>query len=300
MESAVKKWSTGALVAPVLSLTILCACNDVALAENRTLLDKIFFNNKEKTSTTEQILVQVQPRLSELEQAVRDLTGQVETLQLTVLQLQSRLDVLEGKNPAQRPVEEASQPPRQTPEQTQSQGGVAHISTAVLNPPHDHDDATIMNSTVAAQIFGSVRFDAQGNLLPGAEVDSEDPQELYKIGYQYILVGDYPAAERVFRTFQERFPEDQQIADASFWLGEALYAQGHYREAAQIYIDVQRQHQDSPYGPENLLKLGLSMAQLQETEVACKTLAEVPKRYQKAEPAVLKRVRDEKNRLGCS
>jgi len=289
MESSTKKRVTGALVAPVLSLTILCAGNDAAIAENHTLLEKIFSPNKTKSAPTEQMTLE--PRLIQLEQAVRDLTMQLEAQQFTLMQMQNRLDVLEGRDP--------SYPHIAT--------GVAELAATKANTPPLETIPAIEPAIETARnsgandvhIFGSVRFDGSAHLEEANLPEILDPQELYKTGYQYIMAGDYPAAERIFRHFQERFPDDEQIADASFWLGEALYAQGQYRAAAQIYIDVQRQHQHSAHGPENLLKLGLSMAQLQETQVACKTLTEVPKRYTQAEPALLKRVHDEKNRLDC-
>jgi len=289
MEHLTKKRVTGVLMAPVLSLTILCASGEASFAENRTLIDKIFSSQKAKTSTNNQAVSEASPRLSQLEQAVRDLTVQVETLQFTLLQMQNRLDALEGRSPNPPPPAEAGTP---TPTADAAPQSPPSNPTPEVAP----EAITPINTT---QIFGSIRFDGAGNVLESALPETHDPQEFYKIGYQYILAGDYPAAEKIFRAFRERFPEDEQMADASFWLGEALYAQGYYREAAQIYIDVQREHQDSTHGPENLLKLGLSMAQLQENEVACKTLTEVPKRYAQAEPAVLKRVNDEKSRLGC-
>jgi len=294
MEHSTKKRVTGALVAPVLSLTILCAGSDAGSAENLNIFNKIFLTNKAKTSKAGSASDEISPRLVQLEQAVRDLTVQVETLQFTVLQMQNRLDVLEGKTPSHPSIEESVQ--------LQAQ--------AVAKPPSEAPQAAAMDEKEmgaqvthiadSMQIFGSVHFDGNGNLLENILPETKNPQEFYKVGYRYILAGDYPAAEQIFRAFQIRFPDDEQLADASFWLGEALYAQGKYREAAQVYIDVQRNHENSPHGPENLLKLGLSMAQLQETEVACKTLTEVPKRYDKAEPAVIKRVNDEKRRLGCS
>jgi|GEM_PF-5964822 len=290
MELSVKKWGTGVLVAPVLSLTILCAGSDTTLAQNRTLIDKIFSGSKTKSAKAQPIQnEEASPRLVQLETAVRDLTAQIETLQLTLHQMQNRIDILEGKPPSHPSLEKSNTSATQTTPLTDPSASTHETDLPV--PSHTMPDM---------QIFGSVRFDGDGHLLETILPETDDPQEFYKRGYQYILAGDYPAAEQIFRAFQERFPENQQIADASFWLGEALYAQGHYREAAQIYIDVERQHQSSPHGPENLLKLGMSLAQLQETEVACKTLSEVPKRYAHAEPAVIKRVNDEKNRLGCS
>jgi len=285
MDTTTKKRVTGVLVAPVLSLTILCAGGEAAVAENHTLIGQFFSTQKTKAANTNQATIETSPRLTQLEQAVRDLTIQVETLQFTLLQMQNRLDLLEGQAPSHPHIEASQQ-----------QRPVASVRQEDEAPPNTQQAAHSIN---VAQIFGSARFDGSGNLMDNTLPTTRNPKEFYKIGYQYILAGDYPAAERIFRAFVERFPDDEQIADASFWLGESLYAQGHYREAAQIYIDVQRQHQDWTHGPENLLKLGLSMAQLQEQDVACKTLDEVPKRYAQAEPAVLRRVNDEKNRLGC-
>lgn len=51
--------------------------------------------------------------------------------------------------------------------------------------------------------------------------------------------------------------------------------------------------------PENLLKLGISMTQLDEKNVAYATLAEVPKHYKQAAPAILRRVSDERSPIRC-
>jgi len=206
--------------------------------------------------------------------------------------MQNRLDVLEGRatsHPSLSPLENSDK----------------SVADAVPPPA---DEGAVEDGVL--RLPASIRFDAQGNLYEdedGTELaenhvdlpQTDDAKEFYSIGYQHMLAGDYRMAEQIFRAFQTRFPDDAKVGDASFWLGEALYGQGRYREAAQVYIDVQRLHQDSPRSPENLLKLGMSMAQLNETQVACKTLNEVPKRYEQAEPAVLKRVADEKARLHC-
>jgi len=294
MEHTAKRCSwAGVLVAPALSLTLLGSTPDTACAEGRVFLDKIFAANKAQNRTTgQQVAANFDPRVLQLEEAVRDLTRQVETLQLGLLQMQNRLDVLEGR---------ATSHPALSPSENPDK------SVADTSPPPANED---VGENGVLRLPASIRFDEQGNLYEdedGAELaenhvdlpQTDDAKEFYRIGYQHMLVGDYRMAEQIFRAFQTRFPDDAQVGDASFWLGEALYGQGRYREAAQVYIDVQRLHQDSSRGPENLLKLGMSMAQLNETQVACKTLNEVPKRYEQAEPAVLKRVTDEKARLHC-
>jgi len=276
MEHTAKRCSwAGVLVAPALSLTLLGSAPDAALAEGRSFLDKVFAANKTQNRAVAQpIAANFDPRI----------------LQLGLLQMQKRLDVLEGQA--------TDHPALSLPESLDK--------TVADTAPTSADEGAGEEGVL--RLPASIRFDGQGNIyedeveLAENHVDlpqTDDAKEFYSVGYQHMLAGDYRVAEQIFRAFQTRFPDDAQVGDASFWLGEALYGQGRYREAAQVYIDVQRLYQDSPRSPENLLKLGMSMAQLNETQVACKTLNEVPKRYGDAEPAVLKRVVDEKTRLHC-
>lgn len=127
----------------------------------------------------------------------------------------------------------------------------------------------------------------------------DNAKDLYDYGYKHLLSGDYKGAERIFRNFQERFPSDSLIADAHYWLGEALYGQERYREAAQVYSDMQRDYKDSPRGPEDLLKLGMSMAKLGNPKVACAVFSEIGRRYKTPEPALIKRVKEQQSLNQC-
>jgi TolA-binding protein len=48
-----------------------------------------------------------------------------------------------------------------------------------------------------------------------------------------------------------------------------------------------------------LLKLGMSLAALDNKDTACATLREVPKRYPSASKTVLGKVTSEQKRIGC-
>lgn len=326
MDGSAKRFLSTALVVPALSLTMLHYSNSAAQADS--VLGRIFAGNKTQPVIEAKSTAGVSdPRIDQLEQTVRELNGKVEELNFMILQMQSHIDAFEGHK--QETVSEKSGPATPNAAATgtdNSNGKVDRLSNtgAITEPttstnsnkqPSDNNTAIGERS---AQDLGSVHFDSDGNIIPStnetanttatvpvggntvvAVPDTKDSKELYQIGYQHVLAGDYRAAEAVFRAFQERFPKDPMISDATFWLGESLYGQGRYREAAQVYIDVQRNYKDTSRGPENLLKLGMSMAQLDETDVACKTLNEVPKRYKKAEPAIIKRVKDERSRLNC-
>jgi len=299
MDTTAKKKLSSALIVSFLSCTILNASGLPALAQtggNSNFLEKIFSGNKNQSRQSKAavpIAGTVNAAIAALEEEVRQLNGKVEELNFMMLQMQAQIDNLrqvkgDGKAGAVRSaVNDAALPGRQRVKVPPSEN---------LGSIRFDREGNVIDSDRSAAIIGSVP--AGGNMIADVPRTST-AEELYQIGYQHVLAGDYRAAEKVFRAFQERFPSDPMIGDASFWLGETLYGQGRYREAAQVYIDVQRKYKGSEHGPENLLKLGMSMALLDERDVACATLAEVPKRYKKAEPAILKRVSDERNRIRC-
>lgn len=122
----------------------------------------------------------------------------------------------------------------------------------------------------------------------------------YDSAYGYILNGDYKKAEAGFRSYLEDYPEDTKAADASFWLGEAQYSQGRYNDAAKTFLNAYKTYGQSKKAPEILLKLGMSLAALDNKDTACATLREIPKRFPKASKAVFSKVSSEESRLACS
>lgn len=114
-----------------------------------------------------------------------------------------------------------------------------------------------------------------------------------------MLSGDYSTAEQEFTQYIARYPSSARAADANFWLGEALYSQGKYNESAKTFLNAHQKYGTSEKAPEMLLKLGMSLAALDNTETACATLREVSKRYPKASRAVISKVASEQKRLSC-
>ncbi len=137
------------------------------------------------------------------------------------------------------------------------------------------------------------RTDPQQTASLGSENDT------YQAAYNHVLTGDYALAEKEFNSYLSAYPKGAKIADANFWLGEAQYSQGKYNEAAKTFLNAHQTYGKSAKAPEMLLKLGMSLAALDNTETACATLREVPKRYPSAPKAVLAKVGTEQKRLSC-
>lgn len=123
--------------------------------------------------------------------------------------------------------------------------------------------------------------------------------EAYRAAYGHVLSGDYKIAEQEFNDYIAAHPKADRAADAHFWLGEAQYSQGKYNEAAKTFLDAHKAFGTSPKAPEMLLKLGMSLAALDNKDTACATLKEVTRRYPNAQRAVTTKVGTEQKRLGC-
>ncbi len=174
--------------------------------------------------------------------------------------------------------------------------------------------------------FGTIRVDANGNVIsdsashpattpteqPAAPAaagsngtavaalpTTDDPDELYRNSYQFVLSGDYSTAEQGFRDHISRFPADPKTADARFWLGESLLGQKKYRDAAEILLNASKEYPKSKKAPEMMLKLGVSLVGLKQREVACATFNEIGKRYPNASGAIKERVKQERALAAC-
>jgi tol-pal system protein YbgF len=128
---------------------------------------------------------------------------------------------------------------------------------------------------------------------------TNDPEELYRNSYQFILSGDYSTAEQGFRDHISRFPKDAKAADAHYWLGESLLGQQKYRDAAETFLSASKDYPKAKKAPDMLLKLGVSLVGLKQHDVACATFSEIGKRYPDISGALKERVKQEKALAAC-
>ena len=128
---------------------------------------------------------------------------------------------------------------------------------------------------------------------------TNDPDELYRNSYQFILSGDYPTAEQGFRDHISRFPKDAKAPDAHYWLGESLLGQQKYRDAAEVFLAASKDYPKAKKAPDMLLKLGVSLVGLKQNDVACATFNEIGKRYPDVSGTLKERIKQEKALASC-
>jgi tol-pal system protein YbgF len=314
------------------------------------------------------------PRITQLEELIRQLNGRVEELNFQILQMQDqmrkmqednefRFQQLEGSAPAAAPASDqegaiAQPAPGQDTAAAEAPGTQPQTSGALIPPGESaaaaaqppQSSGTLLpppSGTATAQPardlagtthgepprnLGSITFDEHGNPtggsiaaepLPGVTVGqanagqanaglprtdgevvaalppTDNPEELYRNSYEFILSGDYATAEAGFRDHIARYPSDPKAADAHYWLGEALLGQDRYRDAAEVFLEASRDYPDARKAPDMMLKLGVSLAALNQRDVACATYGEIAKRYPEASAALKDRVKQEQALAGC-
>lgn len=280
---------------------------------------------------------QLTVRVQELEDTVRTLTGQIEGLQFTLTQMQEQLQKMSddnefrfqqlegGKGGAPKKTDAATQPGGDTPTGVLPQAPAGEQTTtapaadAASVPPADvgTGDGAAMDGDglgdSADPLLGKGGGEADLGTLPGdgtsqplnlsldtnAPLSNGDAEAQYKAGYEAIVRGDYPFAEDQFRQFIALYPKDPQAADATNWLGEALLQRQAYDDAADVLLTGFQNYEKTPRAPDLLLKLGIALNGAGEQDTACRTFAEVAKRYTKQPAAFNSRLAQEKAKAQC-
>jgi len=240
-------------------------------------------------------------RIGQLEEQVRGLNGRIEELGFQLLQMQEQMRQMQQDNEFRFQELEKTGNQRGDAGSSITQPGVEQSSTASTSQAGQ-------GTGTAATDLGSIQFDDKGDLIGGiiepmdgaadiASLSSSD--DMYQVGYNHMLAGDYALAEQVFADYVASNPEDPRASDAMFWLGEAQYSQGRYQESAKTFLDAHKQYPQADKGADTLLKLGMSLAKLDNRETACATLREVLIRYPGASAAVRAKVSEEQQRTSC-
>ena len=122
---------------------------------------------------------------------------------------------------------------------------------------------------------------------------------LFKQAQSSYRSRDFSGAVSGFRSFVTRHRQHELADDAQFLLGEAYYAQGSWKQAAQTYLAGYQNFPKSDKRGSNLLKLGMSLNKLGQKKQACSTFAEVNKKFGK-KASLRNRSLKEMQRAGCS
>ncbi|HTR87798.1 MAG TPA: tol-pal system protein YbgF [Reyranella sp.] len=205
-------------------------------------------------------------RLNQLQQSITMLTGQIEQLQYQNQQLQEKLQKMESDYEFRLESLEKGKPGAGGPRPP------APPPSASAGPP-----PAVMPPAAGA---------ASG-------------EQLYHDALKMLNDGDYAGAERGFKTFLQRNPQHQLAGNAQYWLGETYYARRDYQSAMGAFAEGYKVYKTSQKGPDNLLKLGITLAVLGRKSDACAVFQRFGQDYPRATDLQKRRADQERQKNGC-
>ena len=179
-----------------------------------------------------------------------------------------------------------------------AQPGDGGFQGKVLVPPSQQepgDDAFVQQQ----QQQGAATGENIETVALAPDAATESPESLYERSNESLLRRQFGDAEAGFSTFLQKYPDHSLSGSAQYWLGETFYAQGDYKRAAANFLQGYKKYPKSRRAPDSLLKLGISLNRLGQSEQACAAYAAVSAEYPKAVDA-RKRAQAESKRAGCA
>ncbi len=248
-------------------------------------------------------------RLSALEDELRAVTGKVETvanlaeqfglrLDKLIADLDYRLSALEGGAARANPqVSAAPSPPgvqKVVPGAGQPGvlGTISQSDVAAIAP----QDEGQQNGT-PAPVDDSVSADA----LPVARgvLPEGTPKERYDFAFSLLRKANYDEAEVALAEFLKSHPDDPLAGNARYWLAESFYVRRQYVQAAEAFVAGYQAATTGPKAPDMLLKLGMSMSNLDKKQEACASFGKLLKDFPDAPGRILSKLTFESKKIGC-
>jgi len=237
-------------------------------------------------------------RISQIEDEIRTITGQIEELHYSLDQMKRRLDALSA-DVDQRVAATVPPPP---PPGALRRGEAAQVvagrsAGSDLNQPASREGTLGQipsPAVVAAPGAPPTSVPLQTGALPEGSA-----QEQYNYAFGKLREADYPAAEQALRSFIQRYPNDPLAANAQYWLGETYYVRKDYNNAAAVFAEGYQKYPKGGKAADNLLKLGMALGQLGQKTDACRAFARLDHDFPTAPAALKDRAGDEKKHIGC-
>ena len=236
-------------IVPTLALLFALAAATPAFAQRASLAERVTAL-EQGAANSGQGNVELLNQVSALRAEVASLRGDLEQLQQQLeqeresdknqyLDVDGRLQRLEGGSPGRPAEATTANPPAAAP---------------VDRPPSVHGDAGLL-------------------------AQSGDERSAYQSAFDTLKSGQYVESARQFQDFLARYPDGTYAPNALYWLGESYYVTQNYDLAQQQFQALLQRYPTHDKASAALLKLGLAQYGARQYDAAEATLTAVQQQY---------------------
>ena len=248
--------------------------------------------------------------LSDVEDSLRRLTGQVEQLDHRLTEMNERITRVQKEFDYKLCVLSAQQLGASTDSGDQtalpcngmgqqtgapSSGGGAGAPPASGGPIHLAPPPGVLG-TIPRSDLGNLPQSAEPSQNQLASIDTR-PQ--FESALNMLAKAQYDEARAAFRGFADTYPRDDLAPQAVYWVGDIAYVQKDYAGAARAFAEELKKYPASPRAPESMLKLGQSLIAMNQKKEGCTALGALSSRYPTASKSVADQAFSARKAAGC-
>jgi tol-pal system protein YbgF len=140
---------------------------------------------------------------------------------------------------------------------------------------------------------------------PAEEADTdapgpgETPRDHYNYAFRLLNQNQYEQAAKSFAAFTKKYPKDPLVGNAYYWQGETHYIRKDYASAIEQFRLGYEAMPKGPKAPDNLLKLGMSLAAMKKKDEACIVLSQVMGKFKASAANTSAKAQAEFKRNNC-
>ena len=159
---------------------------------------------------------------------------------------------------------------------------------------NDADEQQIINTISQDNIVSLGEQPTLLSILPEGDEKSQ-----YEYAINLLKQGDYETAEKAFTEFISIGDDKNYLSNSHFWLAETYYVRENFKDAAKNYLNLYQTFPNANKAPDALLKLGISLVNMQQKEQGCITFMQLQESYPEANSSIIDRSNLELKRNGC-
>ena len=155
-----------------------------------------------------------------------------------------------------------------------------------------------------SQILGSLSIsgdetteDQSDNNFNEDFLPDTSPEDQYQFAFDLLRSQKLNEAKKALEEFIVKNEKHNLAGSASYWIGEIIYLNGNYKEAALTFAEAYQKYPNSTKVPDMLLRLSKSLSKIGKLEQACFTLNELTSKY--PDSKLLSKAKIESELLEC-
>ncbi|MDD4702066.1 MAG: tol-pal system protein YbgF, partial [Desulfovibrio sp.] len=126
---------------------------------------------------------------------------------------------------------------------------------------------------------------------PQAVKPAKNEKAAYEAALKVMTSGRSAEGISQFEAFLQAYPGGKYAANADYWIGEGLYAQGNYQDALNQFRKVDASYPQHHKNADALLKTGMCLSRLGDKDAAAQAYRQLLTRFPNSEAARIARSR---------